>query len=159
MRLEKQILKKFKQRLTSAFYPEKQPPGSCPGIFFFFLLICEFLDVLFQNQPKLSPRNNFQRTFSRITFLNPLSIVDDVSSYIVCTQSISSTRTVLYLKKLWTETNLSNKHLTWRTLHILRLNSWKCFKNTIKTHCLLFWRAFDNIIVQKTKESICLILI
>jgi len=35
MALEKlKLKKKIKQKSTSAFYPEKQPAGSCPGIFY-----------------------------------------------------------------------------------------------------------------------------
>jgi len=55
MRLEKQILKKFKQKLTSAFYPEKQPPGSCPGIFFFFTYLRVF-GRAFSKPAKIVPK-------------------------------------------------------------------------------------------------------
>lgn len=67
-----------------------------------------------------------------------------------CAHNLLSTRTVLYLQKLWTETNLSNKHLTWRILHVLVLNSWKCLRTPLKhIACFLprvwwYYRAEDK---------------
>lgn len=54
-----------------------------------FSLLCTFLAVLFQNKPKMSPRNNFQGSFSRIALIITLKYCRRCKLLPMCTQSDS----------------------------------------------------------------------